>query len=83
MQGNISKLKHKISNKVQRHCIDFTSISGSNKIIKVDDLSFDTANWGPLLLAILSNQFKVVHYYIEDLKLNPAIFLVKPKTSEE
>ena len=44
---------------------------------------FDTCNWGPLLLAIEANKLNIVKYYIEDVGLNPELYLIKPKSNEE
>ncbi len=34
-------------------------------------------------MAILHNHLPIVKYYLEELMLNPLIFLVKPMTNEE
>jgi hypothetical protein len=59
MQGNLAKLKKFIGERRPTK-IDFTSVHGSERAIKIDDETFDTANWGPILLAIESNRLNIV-----------------------
>lgn len=63
--------------------LDFSLIQGFHKIVKFDDLVYNTVNWGPLLLSIEANQLEIAKYYIDELQLNPQLHLVKPKTHEE
>jgi hypothetical protein len=86
VQGNLIALR-KIINESQGSgkLIDFTLIQGGShkSSVTIDDLEFDNKNWGPLLLAILNNNLHIVKFYLEEIMLNPLIFLVKPNTNEE
>ncbi len=54
MQGNLHKLKKFVFGRGVQN-IDFTSVQGSLRAIKIDELTFETSNWGPVLLAIEAN----------------------------
>jgi hypothetical protein len=41
------------------------------------------SEWGPLLLAIEFNSLPIVKYFLEEVNLNPSIFLMKPRSFEE
>lgn len=47
-------------------------------MLKIDELSFDTSNWGPVLLAIDANQQHILEYFLEVLELNPSLYLIRP-----
>ena len=63
--------------------MDFTVISGKIGVIDACGTTFDCSLWGPLLIAIDANQFNIAKYFLEDIMLNPRIFLVKPVSNEE
>eukprot|EP00347_Sterkiella_histriomuscorum_P018673 403344614 len=81
-QGNLKRLRELIQNVGHGH-LDFTAVQGHQGILEIDEISFDTASWGPVLLSLLFNKIEIFKYFIEELKLNLGVFLVKPMTEQE
>ena len=63
--------------------MDFTAISGRGGVVDACGITFDKGSWGPLLISIESNQLHITKYYLEELGLNPCLYLLKPKSKEE
>ena len=80
--GNLVKLRALVDKKGINN-IDFTMISGAQGVTVINDNSYNISEWGPLLLAIKSNSLAITTYLIEEIHLNPAIYLIKPRSAEE
>ncbi|CDW84972.1 UNKNOWN [Stylonychia lemnae] len=81
-QGNMRRLRELIQNTNQDE-LDYSLIQGYTGDLTLDSMEFSTNSWGPVLLALYFNQLQVAKYFMEEIKLNPAIYLIKPMTEEE
>jgi hypothetical protein len=63
--------------------IDFSLISGNDGSLELNEMILNQSSWGPVLLAVAHDYLNIVKYYLEELKLNPLLFLIKPETLEE
>lgn len=43
----------------------------------------NTETFTPVLIAMVSNKFKIVRYFLEELKLSLSLFLYKPREQAE
>ena len=39
--------------------------------------------WGPILLAAFANSLEILRFFIEDVKLNLFLYLIKPSSTKE
>jgi hypothetical protein len=78
----LKKLRNTI-NEMGVNNIDFSLISGNDGSLELNEMILNQSSWGPVLLAVAHDYLNIVKYYLEELKLNPLLFLIKPETLEE